>query len=185
MSTIMPAFDKFPKEGSIVGRLLAGYGELELGLCYCVAVARDDFDMVFKAMFRPRGESQRIDIGDALGRQRFETLKLGTQFSEAVASTRHCLKMRNQYAHCYWTDDFGRKLGFVELEETAKNNSLVDNVFHIKPRDLDISFLEKQEAYFLYTRDCLDVLQKRAERTAAKKPILLPPFPKKVRRPTP
>jgi hypothetical protein len=36
MSTIMPCFDRFPKEGDLIGRLLAGYGELELEMCACV-----------------------------------------------------------------------------------------------------------------------------------------------------
>jgi hypothetical protein len=31
--TIMPCFDRFPREGNLIGRLLAGYGELELELC--------------------------------------------------------------------------------------------------------------------------------------------------------
>ena len=83
MSNIMPAFDKFPQEGAVVGRLLAGYGELELELCFCVATARDDFNMVFKAMFRPRGESQRIQIADAMGREPYQALKMGTRFSES------------------------------------------------------------------------------------------------------
>ncbi len=43
MTTIMPAFDTFLQEGAIVGRLLVGYGELELELCNCVAAARADY----------------------------------------------------------------------------------------------------------------------------------------------
>jgi len=183
MSTIMPAFDTFPKEGSIVGRLLAGYGELELGLCFCVAAVRDDFDMVFKAMFRPRGESQRIAIGDAMGREPFQRLKLGRRFEEAVASTRYCLKIRNQYAHCYWTDDFGRQLGFVELEDTAKSNQPVNNVFQIKAHDLTLALLQKQEAYFVYTRRYLTSLEHCARAGAAPTPSHPLTFPQKVKRP--
>ena len=39
-TTIMPAFGRHPQEGAIVGRLLVGYADLELELCFCVAFAR-------------------------------------------------------------------------------------------------------------------------------------------------
>lgn len=159
MPTIMPAFDRFPKEGSIVGRLLAGYGELELGLCFCAAEARNDFDMVFKAMFRPRGVSLRIEIGDAIGRPCFKAVGLTQDFAEAIAAMRHCLKIRNQYAHCYWTDDFGRSLGFVKLETTAEKNTRIDNVYHIKASDIDLPTLQAQESYFRYTFAVFDALR--------------------------
>ena len=183
MTTIMPAFDKFPEEGGIIGRLLAGYGELELGLCFCVAVARNDFDMVFKAMFRPRGETNRIDIADAIGRKPFQKLNLETRFSESVGSVRYCLKIRNQFAHCHWTDGFGRQLGFVQLEDTAKSNKSVDNVYQTKARDIDHALLQEQEAYFVYTRRCLTALEYHAEGLAAKGSKSPLEFPKKVRPP--
>ncbi len=183
MSTIMPAFDRFSKEGVLIGRLLVGYGELELGLCFCVAEARDDFNMVFKAMFRPRGETQRIGIADAMGREKFRDVKLGTHFEEAIGAIRYCLKIRNQFAHCYWTDDFGRQLGFVELEETAKDNKRVDNVYHIKASDIDLPTLQSQEAYFLYIRVCLDFLTSEFKVRAGKSPRNPFEVPKKVTRP--
>ncbi len=34
MSTIMPAFDSYPKEALIIGKLLAGYGDLEFDFRY-------------------------------------------------------------------------------------------------------------------------------------------------------
>ena len=152
MATIMPAFDGFPEEGKIIGRLLAGYGELELMLCGCVAEARHDFNSTFKAMFRVRGETQRIHIADALGRDLYHTANLGRSFSEAIGDIRFCLKLRNQYAHCYWHDDFGRCLGVVELEETAKQN---DCVFHNEliglAKDIDLPTLKTQEAFFVRT----------------------------------
>ena len=46
----MPAFHRFPDEAAIVGRLLAAYAELEIGLLHCVSAARDDFDAVLKAL---------------------------------------------------------------------------------------------------------------------------------------
>ena len=55
--TIIPTFAVFPQEGVIVGRLLAGYGELELELCACVAVISDNIDDVIRGCLEtvPRG----------------------------------------------------------------------------------------------------------------------------------
>ena len=58
--TIMPGFDRFPAEASIIGRLLAGYGELEFELCRCVAAVTIDLDAAIRAMFKDRGEYKRI-----------------------------------------------------------------------------------------------------------------------------
>jgi hypothetical protein len=102
---IVPQFQKFASEGVLIGRLLAGYGSLESVLSGAVGMLRRDLDMTIKAMFRPRGETQRIEIADALGRQPFSAVGFGNQFSEAIAGTRYCLKIRNQFAHCHWHDD--------------------------------------------------------------------------------
>lgn len=117
---LLPFQSPFDKEGAIIGRLLAGYTNLEVGLLHCVQVVRDDFDSVLKAMFRTRGESQRIDIADALGRYYYHDHKLGTKFEMAIGAMRHCLRIRNQYAHCVWWDDRSGKLSFANLEEIAK-----------------------------------------------------------------
>lgn len=159
MPTIMPAFNDFPKEGMIIGRLLTGYGELELGLCGCVAQAKGDFNAVFKAMFRPRGETSRIDVADALGREAFRSINLGTSFEEAVSATRYCLKIRNQYAHCYWTANFNRCLGFAELETMARQNNPVSaNLMLGEAKDIDLPTLEAQESFFVFVNDCLKYL---------------------------
>ena len=50
---ILAPFLTFRDEAAIIGRLLAGYTSLEVGLMHCVQVVRDDFDAVLKAMFRP------------------------------------------------------------------------------------------------------------------------------------
>lgn len=42
---IMPVFSQFPVEGAIIGRLLAGYGDLDFDLCSCIGSATDDLDI--------------------------------------------------------------------------------------------------------------------------------------------
>jgi hypothetical protein len=147
---VMPAFRRFPEEASIIGRLLAGYAELEIDLLHCVSVARDDFDAVLKAMFRVRGETQRINVADALGRQLYRKLELGTDFEMAVAAVRYCLKIRNQYAHCNWYDDNSGRLAFVNVEEVAERNELVSGFDEITRYYVDVPALGAQESYFGY-----------------------------------
>src|SRR5262249_20474915 len=114
---ILTAFNRFPKEAKMVGHLLAAYANLEIDLLHCVAGIRGDFDAVLKSMFRTRSVRQRIDIADALGRQPFHHYKMGTPFAMAIGAVRHCLNIRNQYAHCNWYDDNSGHLAFVNLEE--------------------------------------------------------------------
>ena len=147
---VMPAFHRFPGEAAIIGRLLAGYAELEIDLLHCVSVAREDFDATLKAMFRIRGETARINIGDALGRQAYEKLELGVDFELAVSAMRYCLKIRNQYAHCNWYDDRSGRLAFVNVEEIAKGDQLISGFDDLTRRYVDVPILEKQEQYFGY-----------------------------------
>ena len=75
--TIMPCFDRFPEEGNMIGRLLAGYGELELELCRCVAVINGDLDAAIRAILRERGEQKRIGKADFSQSLHMSTLALG------------------------------------------------------------------------------------------------------------
>ena len=80
----MPAFQKFRLEGEIIGRLVVGYGEMELDLCHCIAQGIGDLDMALKAMFRARGETSRIDITEAMGQKVYVSLGIGATFREAI-----------------------------------------------------------------------------------------------------
>ncbi len=147
MSTIMPAFDSFSCEGSLVGRLLAGYGDLEFDLCLCVASACDDFDRTLKTMFGERGERQRIIKARNIGEPHFKAHRLSSAFNSAVSGMHHCRQIRNQYAHCHWHDDYTGKLGFVVLEEIAKTDGPAD-LTNLTVQYVDVTLLRGQEAYF-------------------------------------
>jgi len=147
---VMPAFHRFQSEAAIIGRLLAGYAELEIDLLNCVSQARADFDGTLKAMFRVRGETARINVGDALGRQAYLKLGLGPDFELAVSVIRHCLKIRNQYAHCNWYDDRSGRLAFVNVEEIAKEKQLISGFDGLTLRYVDVPILDQQEQYFGY-----------------------------------
>jgi hypothetical protein len=139
---------RFPTQAAIIGRIVIGYGELEIALMNCVHMARGgDLDVVLKAMFGTRGEAQRISIADALGRQVFIGLGLDAEFANAIADMDYCRTIRNQYAHCIWHNDGSRRLGFVNLEELAKGNVFVPNLIGVITRYLDVSLLQEQETY--------------------------------------
>jgi hypothetical protein len=129
---------------------LAGYTNLEVGLMHCVQVVRDDFDAVLKAMFRPRGETSRIDIADSLGRHFYHDRGLGTEFEMGVSAVRYSLKIRNQYAHCVWYDDKSGKLAFVNLEEIAGDNTRLNDLKSLTTWHVDVPLLMAQEQYFVY-----------------------------------
>jgi hypothetical protein len=147
---ISGAFADFPAEAALIGRLLAGYTDLELDLMHCVKSAREDLDTVLKAMYRARGETLRIDIADAFGRKTYRDLELGTQFEIAIAAVRHCLRFRNQYAHCVWWNDYSGQLAFANLEEIAKLNEEVLDLRGMSTRHVSVAHLQRQFEYFEY-----------------------------------
>ncbi len=80
---------KFPTEAAAVGRLLAGYADLEIRLMHCVQMARGgDLDTVLKAMFGKRGETRRINTAATLGKSAYDSLALGSRFSDARGLSR-------------------------------------------------------------------------------------------------
>lgn len=149
--SMLPAFQKFPKEGAIIGRLLAGYADLEIGLMHAVAMAVDDFDKALKDMFGIRGESRRIKSALALGLDAYKAIGLKSDFLAAVSDMRFCLKARNMYAHCTWYDDHSGKLAFVNLEELAKEKVKVNDLHSLQIHHIDEAQLKQLELYFVHT----------------------------------
>jgi len=139
---------KFPAEAAAVGRLLAGYADLEISLMHCVQMARGgDLDTVLKAMYGKRGETQRINTAHTLGKPSYDGLGLGSQFSSTIDDMKFCLSIRNCYAHSLWHDALTGYLAFVNLEELAKVPTIVTDLLGVTIRYLDIGILAEQEEY--------------------------------------
>jgi hypothetical protein len=183
MNPVIPAFPRFPEEAEIIGRLLAGYGEVEFELCHCVSQVIDDLDLAIKAMFRSRGEKQRLDVADAIGRKPYVGLGLENEFSEAIGGAHFCRKVRNQYAHCNWHDDQTGKLGFVNLEEISEPNTEITDLSGLTIRHLDTPLLEQQEAYFWFVIQSLTYLNYEGRKRAGKLTTQPVPVPSRVARP--
>jgi hypothetical protein len=145
--------DKFPDEANLVGRILVSYANLEIDLMNCVKVANDNLDTALKTMFRSRGETQRIQVADALGRQQFKDIGLTTEFEMAIGAMNICKNIRNQYAHCNWWDDLTGKLAFASLEEISKSNDCITDLSGLTTKHVDVALLTKQFEFFEYTSD--------------------------------
>jgi hypothetical protein len=157
---MFPIHNTFPREVAVIGRLLVDYGELELDLMNCVQVARSfDLNATVKAMFRVRGETSRIDIADGLGRAAYVALNMTAEFDAMIAALRHCLRIRNKYAHAYWHDpNMGRDLCYVSLEELAKEADEVQDLTALRFFFIDEALLLQQERFFEYTRALINYL---------------------------
>jgi hypothetical protein len=152
-----PALEHFHDEAAIIGRMVAGYGELELRVGICLGYALDNRDAALRTLFRILGESARIGAADALMRTRFKEIGIAPQYADAIGAVRWCLQIRNQYAHCQWGHDPSAGLFFTNLQEPSKASETFDFWW----RHVDVSLLQLQESYFEYTRDCFLFLEDR------------------------
>jgi len=142
------AFDRFKREGEIIGRLVIEYGEMEWDFCLLVSAIIGDLDPALKAMYRTRGETQRIDVGDALARSRLPAGRIRTLYEETVSHMRTCLKLRNQYAHTNWIDDPTDGLTFVKIEDIAQSHAKADTA-NLQRYRLTAEIVEDQQRFFV------------------------------------
>ena len=169
---ILRAFQDFPAEAALIGRILAGYADLEIDLMNCVKAVRGDLDLALKTMFRGRGNAQRIDVADAVGRPPYDGLGLGADFHAATAAVRYCLRIRNLYAHCTWWNDNSGQLAFANLEELARETVVITDLRGLTVRHVSVPHLQSQLAYFNFADDSLIGVIQEGNRRAGK-----PAFP--------
>jgi hypothetical protein len=167
IETIVPSFDRYPNEGNSIGRLLAGYGELELEMCACVAAATGDLDAAIKKLFGTRGELKRIKTADAMMKASYASSGFGAKYRRTIANMDWCRTVRNQYAHCNWYDTSTEGLCFVDLEHTATLKRTI-RVITKHRRPLDTVLLSQQEAYFKYVQKCFWYLAEAYESSKSK-----------------
>jgi|ERR1700730_9687188 hypothetical protein len=148
---IIPSFIDFPVEGAIVGRILAGYGELELELCQCVAAVTRNIDDVIRKLFNLRGEKRRVDCADNLARAPYMKAGLGSDYKTVINDMHYCRELRNQYAHCQWYGTSQDGFAFVNLEEVSKLNTPVLPLESHR-RLVDAALLQQQETFFKYVQ---------------------------------
>jgi hypothetical protein len=190
---LMPAFRRRKKSAAIVGRLLAGYGELELLLTFCVGTANASRTtpkpgqqigehriyhehQAIKDMFRERGESNRLKTAKKPMNKVFVAAGLRGDYIETMGAMHQCLKIRNLFAHSHWAQSKKRGLFFINLEDAADAAGplKLDAFRHADPK-----VLARLEDYFWYTFECLDYL---AKGLAVKTNVMRGPAPSRPQR---
>jgi len=193
---LMPAFRRRKKSAAVVGRLLAGYGELELLLAFCVGAADASRTkpkagqqlgehriyhehQAIKDMFRERGETKRFNVAKNRMNKVFAAAGMTNDYSEIMGAMGQCLKIRNLFAHCHWAQSKKRGLFFINLEDAAvvSGDLKLDTFRHANQKTL-----ARLEDFFWYTFVCLDYL---AKALAVKTKVMRGPVPNKPSRKPP
>jgi hypothetical protein len=146
-----PAFDRFTAEGALVGRILSSFGEIEVSICRNAAHATGLGNTLMKALYGIRATSTRINTADRLMRSYFEQRGLLADYRNAIDAVWHCLKIRNQYAHCNWGDHHQAGLFFADLQDSADTHDFSQSWRHV-----DVPLLEQQFAYFGLTMEMIE-----------------------------
>lgn len=166
MLKVAPWQIRFPKEAQLVGAILAGYGELEFELFQCASSSMNDLNTAFRAMFRMRNESQRIELADALVAPAIAKHKLAGEYGHAIGAIRLCRTIRNNFAHCHWRSfDEPLLLQYCNLENAA-NSKQGDPIIRFK--NVSIDLLEQQVSYFGYCSDWLQHIHYEIERRSGR-----------------
>jgi hypothetical protein len=150
-----PAFDRFPAEAALVGRMLSGFGEIEITTCRNAANATSLGNIAWKVLYGIGATSARIDTADRLMHPYFEEHGLGQHHKTAIGMVRHCIKIRNQYAHCNWGDHHEAGLFFADLRTSANTEDFSHDWKHV-----DSTILDEQFSYFGMTMEWLEFVDR-------------------------
>ena len=153
--TIMPAFatGNAEAEGKIIGNILAGYGDLELEMCQCLAAVNLDIDLSIRLLFQVRGEERRIQTADQIMRVAYTNAGFGKVHCEIIADMDWCRLLRNQFSHSHWYHTATEGLCLVNLEKLAKQKGPIGQLAdHRKP--ITLALLSEQERFFKYVQKC-------------------------------
>ncbi|MGA7996641.1 MAG: hypothetical protein WCA28_17300 [Bradyrhizobium sp.] len=182
MAILLLVFENFPKERELVGKILVAYGELEFAILGCIsAVLSDDLDTSARILFRVRGETARLEVSDAIIRPALAKVGLLGKWGNAIGAARTCKNIRNQYAHCHWTEENNKELYFIDLDSDAK--SPPESNSSILQKRIDAALLQRQFEYFEYALTWLYHLESEYLTRIGKKPSQILPEPKSVSAP--
>ncbi|MES6429100.1 hypothetical protein U6U55_12180, partial [Cutibacterium acnes] len=104
-----------------------------------------------KALYAIRTTSTRIETAHRLMQPYFKQHGILDDYQNTMDTVWHCLKIRNQYAHCNWGDNLTAGLFFADLQVSADS----DNFSHTW-RHVDVPLLEQQFTYFGWTMEMIE-----------------------------
>jgi hypothetical protein len=152
---INPTMDRWPNECALTGKIILAFGELEFMICNMAVDAIERREQTLRALYRITMTRARLEAADALMRAEFEKDHLNNAYAEAYGMVRHCLTIRNQYAHCNWGDHSSAGLFFTSVQDGADAHE----GFSYAWRHTDLSLLQWQHDYFAYTMEWLRYLE--------------------------
>jgi hypothetical protein len=155
MYKINPALHRFKDEAAIIGRIAVAFAELEYMISVCAGEALGDSDLILKTLYRLKSASARVNAADALMQPTYAKAGLGNEQARMFESLNHCVRIRNQFAHCNFGDHQDAGLFFVDLEKSAR----APVGFNHDWKHVDVPLLESQEAWFVHTLGWLFYLQ--------------------------
>lgn len=154
-------FDRFEREGNLIGRMVVEYGDIEWLLCLLVSHIIESLDIAVKTLYRVKSEASRIDIADALIRNRIDP-KIKQIYETTLARVHECRKLRNRYAHANWLHAGSNKLCYIDIEELARDHAEVDMV-RMTLYHLDLATVEDQARFFMEVQQNLTYLNMEAQ----------------------
>ena len=120
-TSLLIAFDRFPKERELIARMILAYGEIEFAMLDILGAIFKNQQTAVRTLYQLRSESHRLNIVEAIATPWFEQQKMGGHFKEGMTAAFHCKNIRNQYAHCTFVAD-SEVLRLAQLEETVEGN---------------------------------------------------------------
>jgi hypothetical protein len=187
---INPAFRRHPEEAEIIGRLVVGFGEIEIAFCTTAAKTlqihgASMYDRVMRSLYTIKVTSARLDVADQLMRPSFEKEGLAAEYLNTVDMVNCCRGLRNQYAHCNWTDNPGEDAGlfFADLQDSASSPTGFFSAGEFNFRHIDVPILQEQELYFSNTMEWLNFLDHEIATLQGRLDRHSWPAPSELRRP--
>jgi hypothetical protein len=171
-----------PEVATSIGRILAGYPEIEYSMVECLDAVLDDYSAVFKRLFSIRGETRRVETAEALGRPLYQEINLGREFAMTFGAIRHLLRIRNQYAHAHWlANETG--MSMADMEELAQSRLYVGGESKVSLQRVTPEIVQRQEQYGDYVNSLIAWLTDEANIKRGKAKANRFPKPKQVAQP--
>jgi hypothetical protein len=149
-------FKQLPDECATIGRILTGYGELEVHLGLCLGAVAGDFRRGLKVIYGGRGEAKRIIRAKKKLWPVCWSSGLEAELEQAIDAMDYCRQIRNNFSHCQWAYAAGHGAFFGNLETGAKD---VGAVYRLDLFHVDLPILDALEGYMTKTRDSLSHLE--------------------------
>ncbi len=87
---INPSHEAFPDESNLIGRMVIGYSELDIALCFIGGLALGQKWAVLDALHAIENEGTRLDVISRLVRHIMVAKGHEAKFAEAIGAIRYC-----------------------------------------------------------------------------------------------